>query len=135
MSLRVTCSCCSSDVASSEEHPQRVPFVQHFFKAQKLPSHTLFLQFDHWLLPIIFKPTCVSLPLHRPLHPWVTVFCLAVVVPGCPLFLLFATKAHLLHILACLLHIFRMSVEHVPNFLQIFSFILKLFYLLFTLCS
>ena len=74
-------------------------------------------------------------------------FCFAVVVPGCPLFPLFAAKAHLLHILACLLHIFgharifKKFVTHFQDVCWTFSQLLadlSLYwndFLLFTWCS
>ena len=87
--------------------------------------------------PFFCKPTCVSLPLHGPLHSWVTILLFSSSCSGMPFIPVVCSQssfvAHfgmsLAHLRSCtgfflsLLHIFGMSVEHFPNFLRIFLYI------------
>ena len=129
-SLQLICGVYNTQWSGQLQLPQRVPFVQYFFKHKVAISHS---DLAIWSLIITNFFASQRVFLCQFTGPFILgslFFCLAVVVPGCPLFLLFAAKAHLLHILACLLHIFRMSVEHFPNFLRIFLCIEMIFFFL-----
>ena len=95
--------------------PQRDPFGQHFSGRTKIACDTLFLHFDHQRLPIFSQAYLlffVTLLVHFFLGRFSLVYHESlrdVLFPCC------------LHFKAHLLHIFRMSVEHFANFLQIFS--------------
>ena len=77
MFLRLLFLLLYSRLAGAPPPPQRVPFVRHFFKHKNchLTLCSCNLITDYY--PLFWKPTCVSLPLHGPLHSWVTIllFC------------------------------------------------------------
>ena len=96
------------------EIPQRAPFGQHFFGHTKIACDTLFLHFDHQRLLIssqayLFFFVTLLLPSFLGRYSLVYHGLLRdVFFSSCLYF-----KVHLLHI-------FRMSVEHFPNFVRIF---------------
>ena len=104
--------------------PQRVPFGQHFFGGTKIACGILFLHFDrqnitYFLASLAFFQVTLLLP------PFLGSYALVyheqlcdVLFPCC------------LHFKAQLLHIFRMSVEHFPNFLRIFLYFEMIFFFL-----
>ena len=82
------------------------PFCSTFFFSTKNAISHSVLAIWSLIITHFFASQLVFLcHFTGPFILWSLFFCLAVVVPGCPLFPLFAAKAHLLHILACLLHI------------------------------
>ena len=99
--------------------PQKAPFGQHFFGRTQIACSALFLHFDRkiylfFLVSLPFFLGNLLLPLFWGRYALFYHESLCDIPFSCCLHL----KAHLLHI-------FRMSVEHFPNFLRIFFFILK----------
>ena len=104
--------------------PQRVPFGQHFLGAQNLPVALCscilipkYYLFSHKL--VVFLELTLLLPQFLGIYALVYHELLCDVLSPC-----------CLHFKAHLLHIFRMSVEHFPNFLRIFLYIEMIFFFL-----
>ena len=71
--------------------PQRVPFGQHLFRHTKIASGTLFLNFDHQMLPIFSHACIFSSSLHGRLHFWVAMLLFTMSCCGMSFFLVVYT--------------------------------------------
>ena len=101
--------------------PQRVPFVQHFFKHKNchLTLCSCNLITDYY--PFFRKPTCVSLPVHRPLHSWATFLLFSSSCSGMPFIPVVCSQS------SFVAH-FGMSLAHLQDVCWTFSQLLADFF-------
>ena len=87
--------------------PQRAPFVQHFFTHKNCHLTVCSFNLITDYCPFFSQANTFFLPLHRPLHSWVTTLLFSSSCPGMPFIaVIWTPKLNLLHIFACLLQIF-----------------------------